>query len=90
MLKATRRSILNSKEEFEKLPPILQRLVGSPSKLKEWALMDADTVNSVVASNLMRSYKVIAEKEKEFQALPSNVRAVLESAKKVNLLKGGS
>ena len=90
VLKATRRSILNSKEEFEKLPPILQRLVGSPSKLKEWALMDADTVNSVVASNLMRSYKVIAEKEKEFQALPSNVRAVLEGAKKVNLLKGGS
>lgn len=89
ILKASTRGIYNSQEEFDKLPPICQRLVGTPKKLKEWAMMDVDTLNSVVASNLMRSYKAVAQKEKEYQALPSNVRAVLESAKPKFLLKDG-
>ena len=90
VLKAAANSNYGAKEEFDKLPPILQRLVGSPSKLKEWAMMDIDTVNSVVASNLMRSYKVITEKEKERQALPSNVKAMIEGVRKSFLLEGGN
>ena len=90
VLKATRRSLYHSQEEFDKLPPILQRLVGSPSKLKEWASMDAQTVNSVVASNLMRSYKVISEKEKEFQALPSNIQNYIAEMSNQFRLEGNS
>lgn len=89
ILRAAAHSIYCSEEEYERLPPICQRLVGSPAKLKQWAMMDADTVNSVVASNLMRSYKAIAQKEKEYQALPSNVKAVLEGVKNSLLLEKG-
>lgn len=72
--KATRNSTWNSGEEFAKLPPVVQRLVGSPMQLKEWAAMDTATLQSVVASNFQRSYKVRAAKEREFLALPSAVR----------------
>lgn len=89
ILKAATRGIYNSQEEFDKLPPICQRLVGTPKKLKEWAMMDVDTLNSVVASNLMRSYKAVAQKEKEYQALPSNVKVLLEGAKSKMMLKEG-
>jgi hypothetical protein len=89
ILKAATQSNYGAKEEFEKLPPICQRLVGSPSKLREWAMMEEATLNSVVASNLMRSYKAIAEKEREYQALPSNVKAVLEGIKNNMRLEGG-
>jgi hypothetical protein len=89
ILKAASRSNYGAKEEFEKLPPICQRLAGSPARLREWASMDRATVNSVVASNLMRSYKAIAEKEREYQALPSNVKAVLEGIKNNMRLEGG-
>lgn len=75
--KATRNSIYNSGEEFEKLPPVVQRLVGSPMQLKEWAAMDTDTLNSVVASNFQRSYKVRASKEREYLALPSAVQQTM-------------
>lgn len=76
--KATRNSTYNSAEEFAKLPPVVQRLVGSHMQLKEWAAMDADTLQSVVASNFQRSYKVRAKSEREYLALPSSVKTFME------------
>ena len=76
--RAVSNGIYGSQKEFDKLPPILQRLVGSPNQLKEWAMMDADTVSSVVASNFQRSYKARAANERELLALPSDVRQTME------------
>ena len=75
--RATRNSTYNSGEEFDKLPPVVQRIVGSPMQLKEWAAMEADALQSVVASNFQRSYKVRASKEREFLALPSAVQQAM-------------
>lgn len=79
IMKAVSNGIYNSGEEYRKLPPVLQRLVGSPARLREWAAMDSDTVNSVVSSNLMRSYKAIQSREKEISALPGDVKCLLGS-----------
>ena len=76
--KATKNSTWNAKEEFDKLPPVIQRLVGSPQQLRDWAAMPADTINSVVASNFQRSYKARAASEREFLALPQDVRQTME------------
>lgn len=67
----------DAKEQFDKLPPVLQRLVGSPSQLVEWGQMDADAVSSVVASNFQRSYKARAAQEREFLALPADVKEAM-------------
>lgn len=75
--RATRNSTYNSGEEFAKLPPVVQRIVGSPMQLKEWAAMDTDTLHSVVSSNFQRSFKVRAAKEREFLALPSAVQQTM-------------
>ena len=76
--RAVSNGIYGAQKEFDKLPPVLQRLVGSPNQLKEWAMMDADTVSSVVASNFQRSYKARAANERELLALPSDVRQTME------------
>lgn len=75
--KATRNSTWHAGEEFAKLPPVVQRLVGSPMQLQEWAAMDSNTLQSVVASNFQRSYKARAAKEREFLALPSAVQQTM-------------
>lgn len=72
--KATSNGLYHSKEEFDKLPPTIQRLIGSHNVLREWALLDVQHFDTVVQSNFMRSYKVRAEKEKEFLALPQSVK----------------
>lgn len=74
IMKATRNSIYNSADEFKKLPPMLQKLVGSPAQLREWATADSQTINTVVSSNLQRSFRVVAEREKELNALPETVK----------------
>ena len=79
VLKAIGNSNYNSGEEFNKLPPVLQRLVGAPSQLREWAAMDSETLNSVVASNFQRSYKVRAKNERDYLALPSSVKTFMAS-----------
>lgn len=71
---ATRNGIYGAEEEFNKLPGEIQKLVGSASQIKEWAMMDSETLNSVVASNFMRSYKVITARNKELATLPGDVR----------------
>ena len=80
--KAVCNSGYHAKEEFDKLPPVLQRLAGSPNQLKEWSQMDADVFNSVIASNLMRSYKVVVKDEEYKQALPESVKTLLGDAVK--------
>lgn len=74
---ALKNSTYSSSEEFKKLPPVIQRIVGRPSQLREWARMDADTVHSVVASNFQRSYRVISQREREISKLPLDVKAIV-------------
>lgn len=83
-------SYYNAAETFERLPPILRRIVGSPNQLREWALMDNETVNSVVQSNFMRSYKVVAAREKEHAMLPESTRQMIAGlTERMALTDGG-
>ena len=66
---------------FDSLPPLLQRLVGTPNQLKQWSLMDLDAVNSVIASNLARSYRSMEQSERT-----NNILGI--ESKKVGLLDG--
>ena len=70
-------SYYNAAENFEKLPPILQKVVGSPNTLREWALMDGEVVNSVIQSNFMRSYKAKVAQQKEYAMLPSSTKQLI-------------
>ena len=72
--KALSNGLYGAEEEYAKLPPVLQRLVGSPSRLREWAQMDADTVEAVIGSNIQRSYRAIAAQEAEWAKLPPGYR----------------
>lgn len=76
--KAIRNSAYDSAEEFRRLPPILQRLVGSPSQLREWALMDSDELHTVVASNVQRAYRAMKQREDWQKKLPPDVRKMLD------------
>lgn len=87
--KAIRNSGYESREEFDRLPPILQRLVGSPSQLREWAMMDSDELNTVVASNVQRAYRTMQQREIETAKLPKEVKAYIAGyAQKLALSDG--
>ena len=75
--KAIRNSAYESREEYGKLPKEIQRLVGSPNQLRDWATMDSETVHSVVASNFQRSFVARQKADNDFKALPRDVQAMI-------------
>jgi len=70
-------AIYNSTENFNKLPPLIQKLVGSPNQLRDWAIMDIESVQSVVQSNFMRSFKARQAKEEQNALLPETMRQMI-------------
>lgn len=80
--KAISNGIYGSYEEFNNLPPILQKVVGSPEQLESWATL-TEGLDTVVASNVMRSYRSACERERFETALPSDVKLMLGSTTKL-------
>jgi hypothetical protein len=81
-------SYYNAAETFERLPPILRRIVGSPNQLREWAIMEAEKLDTVVQSNFMRSYKAVVAQEKEYGMLPESTKRLMEIRKTGQLTAG--
>lgn len=71
---ALRNGYYGYREEYEKLPPIVQRCLGSENTIREWALLDTETLDSVIASNFQRSYRAISKREEEWAKLPEGFR----------------
>lgn len=74
IMQASRNGIYGAETEFDKLPPMLQKVVGSSAQLREWAMMDADTVQSVIGSHVIRAYRTIKAREDAQARLSAAVR----------------
>lgn len=75
---ALRNGLYGYHEEYEKLPPVVQRCLGSENTIREWAMMETDELDSVVASNFQRSYRAISKNEAEWSKLPPGFRDELQ------------
>ena len=78
--KAVQRSTYGSVEEFAKLPPEIQAVVHDPGQLRQWAMGPAESLETVVASNFMRSFRAKQKASKEYLALPTSVKQLMISA----------
>lgn len=87
---ACRNGLYGYKTEFEKLPPDVQTAVGAPEQIKAWAMMDSDTVESVVASNFMRNFKANKAREKARAALPPEMQSLVVGVADKMKLGGGT
>ena len=74
-------------EEYNALPPILKKVVGSPRQINLWANTPDDELSTVVASNVMRAYRAELERAKFERSLPSDVRNIL-TGETVKMLGG--
>lgn len=81
--KACSNGIYHFKEEYAALPEDVQQAVGGAEQIRLWAMMDADTVQSVVASNFMRAYRTQKTRSKELALLPPEVLELLGEVKQI-------
>ena len=78
--KAIRNGYYGAEEEFEKLPTVCQRAIGSPSNLRELAQLDIDQVETVEQSHFIKAYNTQVIRERETAKMPSDIRALVEKA----------
>ena len=79
--KAISNSAYDDVEEFHKLPPIIQKCVGSAYQLKCWAL-DEDFNEQVASSNFARSYRTMVARQEEYIKMPQEIKDVISSVSK--------
>lgn len=80
VLKAMRNSTYNSEYEFNKLPEIIKKSIGSANQLREWAIMEDMDGRSltVLQSNFMRTFRAMIDREKELKKLNPELLKVVE------------
>ena len=77
--RALRNGTYGAVEEFNKLPPLIQKAVGSPDNLRNWAQTDSESIENVVQSNFMRTYRIVVNRAKEYQKMPKDIQALIEN-----------
>ncbi|MDD4565527.1 MAG: replicative helicase loader/inhibitor [Eubacteriales bacterium] len=78
--KACKNGLYGSDEEYNKLPPECQRWLGSPNTLRELAMVDTDTFNTVVRGQFLKTIGQIKSSEQVQKTLSPEVRKVIESS----------
>ena len=76
-----------SVEEFEKLPPTIQKAVGSADMIKRWAMSDSNEVSTVIQSNFLRSYRTAVKRDEEYAKMPEDVKKLISSIPAVQIEK---
>lgn len=72
-------STYHSVEEFARLPPLVQKAVGLPDNLREWAMTENFNAD-VAGSNFMRVYRQVVERETDIKKYPHEIRMCIEMA----------
>ena len=78
--KAICNSNYNSESEFNKLPPLVQKAVGNPINLKEYAAMDIEDVQVTVKAHFKSIYETEVKRADEVSKMPEPVRAAIEAS----------
>ena len=79
--KALNNGTYGAEEEFAKLPPLAQKVVGNASNLRHWAQTDISNVETVIGSNFQSSYKALLKREEEIKKIPESLRVVMQERK---------
>ena len=72
--RALRNGTYGANEEFAKLPPLVQKAVGTPANLRNWAMAEDGSVETVIMSQFLRTYKTVCARETKNMMLPPGLR----------------
>ena len=82
--KALRNGYYGAVEEFNNLPPLVQKAVGSPDNLRNWSQTDTNSIENVVQSNFIKTYRTVVNRENEIKKMPADVRTLIENVNKTS------
>ena len=72
--KAIRNGYYGAEDEFAKLPPLVQKAVGSPMNIRNWSQTDMKSIETVVMSQFLSAYKAECTRENQLTMIPDSVK----------------
>lgn len=82
--KAICNSLYHSEEEFNRLPKLIQQTLGNHIRLRELAQLESSELQTVEASNFMRSYRAKLEVHKRESQLNDSLRISINQMRQEN------
>ena len=82
--KALRNGYYGAEEEFAKLPPLVQKAVGSAMNIRNWSQTDLKSIENVVMSQFLSAYKTVQKREEELASIPESLRVVMKERLMLN------
>ena len=76
--RAIRNGYYGAEKEYEKLPTLVQKAVGTPGQLRNWSQTDTESIENVVQSNFMRTYRTVVKSSQEIARMPESIRNMIE------------
>lgn len=86
--KALSNGVYGAEQEFAKLPPLVQKAVGSPANIREMAQADLDSVATVFQSQFLRAYRAETQRAADMAKLSPKIRTLLEGTTQT-MIEGG-
>lgn len=85
--KAVRNCLYNTQQVFDGLSPLVKKFVGNPGQLRDLAMSDASTFNTVTKGQFLKQIQVLKQREKELQMmLPENRKLIEDITSNLKLL----
>ena len=81
--KALRDSTYHSKERFAELPLSVQKAVGTADNLRNWASTDLQSIENVIQSNFIKTYRTELKRKEEMACLPDSIKLAMEQAQRL-------
>lgn len=72
--KAASNGYYGAREEFDRLPRVVQRYLGSPSALRDLAVLDEKTLNTVTKGQFLKQIVSLRERQEFADSLPEGVK----------------
>ncbi len=77
-------------EEFEKASPEVKKFFGNVRQVKELAMTDSDTVNTVTKGQFLKQYEILVERENARKMLPEKwLKITAQLAEKMSVKQIG-
>lgn len=87
--KALSNGVYGAEAEYDKLPPLVQKAVGSPANIREMAQADMESVATVFQSQFLRAYRSETQRATDLAKLSPKLRTLIEGTT-ANMIEGGT
>jgi hypothetical protein len=88
-LKMISNGIYMTQEQFQSCSPDVKKFFGSVNQVRQLAMLDSDTINSVTKGQFLKQYEILVEREQEEKMLPEKMNNIIGGLVKQFTLKEG-